>query len=93
MIIWLALYPRSGNTFLRVVLHNLYGVATYSVYDDDDPVAQRVGPALVGYRPKPADRAPMHENDDVYFVKTHKRRKTDAYAAICLVRDGRDAVV
>jgi hypothetical protein len=93
MIVWLASYPRSGNTFLRVVLHNLYGVPTYSIYDDSDPVAQRVGPALVGYRPKPADRTLMTDGADVYFVKTHKRPRADGYPAIYLVRDGRDAVV
>ncbi len=93
MIIWLASYPRSGNTFLRIVLHRLYGVPTYSVYDDDDPVALRVGPALVGYRPKPIDRAAMRDSAEVYFTKTHKRRKGDSYRALYLVRDGRDAVV
>jgi hypothetical protein len=93
VIVWLASYPRSGNTFLRVVLHNVYGVPTYSVYEDDDPVAQRVGPALVGYRPRPADRTLMTDSTDPYFVKTHKRRKADGHPAICLVRDGRDAVV
>jgi hypothetical protein len=35
----------------------------------------------------------MTEGDDVYFVKTHKRRKADGYPCIYLVRDGRDAVV
>ena len=93
MIVWLASYPRSGNTFLRIVLHGVYGVPTYSVYDDDDPVAQRVGTGLVGYRPKPVDRRKMAEDADVYFVKTHKRRKADRHPAIYLVRDGRDAVV
>ena len=93
MIVWLASYPRSGNTFLRVVLHNVYGVSTYSVYEDNDPVAQRVGPALVGYRPKPAERTRMIDGADVYFVKTHKRRKADGFPAIYLVRDGRDAIV
>jgi hypothetical protein len=29
----------------------------------------------------------------VHFVKTHKRRKGDGSPAICLVRDGRDALV
>ncbi len=93
MIVWLASYPRSGNTFLRVVLHALYGVPTYSVYDDDDPVAQRVGPDLVGYRRKPGSRDFMAASDELFFVKTHKRRKADGWPAIYLVRDGRDAVV
>jgi hypothetical protein len=93
VIVWLASYPRSGNTFLRAVLHALYGLPTYSVYEDDDPVAQRVGPRLVGYQPKPRDRALMADSDDIFFVKTHKRRKADGHPAIYLVRDGRDAVV
>lgn len=93
MIVWLASYPRSGNTFLRIVLHRLYGVPTYSVYEDDDPVAQRVGPELVGYRPKPAERTAMIDSAEVFFTKTHKRPKADGCPAIYLVRDGRDAVV
>lgn len=93
MIIWLASYPRSGNTFLRIVLHQLYGVSTYSIYDDNDPVAQRIGPTLVGYQPKPFDCQKMAQSSELFFVKTHKRRKSDPYPAIHLVRDGRDAVV
>jgi hypothetical protein len=88
MIIWLASYPRSGNTFTRIVLHRLYNLPTYSVYDDHDPVAQRIGPELVDYRPIPADRAALHECDEMFFIKTHKRRKGDGYPAIYLVRDG-----
>jgi hypothetical protein len=93
VIVWLASYPRSGNTFLRIVLHRLYGVPTYSVYEDGDPVAQRVGPALLGYLPRPADREVMTGGPNVHFVKSHKRRKADRHPAIYLVRDGRDAVV
>jgi hypothetical protein len=93
MIFWLASYPRSGNTFFRIVLHRVFNVPTYSVYDDDDPVAQRIGLQLVGYRAKPMDRAAMAASSEFFFVKTHKRRKTDSYPAIYLVRDGRDAVV
>src|SRR5262249_29431151 len=77
----------------RIVLHRLYDVPTYSVYEDDDPVAHRVGPTIVGYRPKPADRKLMADGPEVHFVKTHKRRKTDGHPVIYLVRDGRDAVV
>jgi hypothetical protein len=93
MIVWLASYPRSGNTFLRIVLHRLYGAPTYSVYDDDDPVAQRLGPELVGYRQRPKDLRELADAAEMSFVKTHKRRKADDYAAIYLVRDGRDAIV
>lgn len=93
MIVWLASYPRSGNTFLRIVLHRLYGAPTYSIYDDDDPVAQRIGPGLVGYRPKPADRAWMCDGAEVFFTKTHKRHKGDHHRAIYLARDGRAAVI
>src|SRR5262245_9850273 len=93
MIVWLASYPRSGNTFLRIVLHRVYGPPTYSIYDGDDPVAQRVGPELVGYRPKPLRRSELVASDELFFVKTHKRRKADDSPAIYLVRDGRDAVV
>jgi hypothetical protein len=50
VIVWLDSYPRSGNTLLRIVLRRLYGAPTYGIYDDD-PVAQRVGLGLVGYRP------------------------------------------
>ncbi|APV48481.1 hypothetical protein BWI17_01530 [Betaproteobacteria bacterium GR16-43] len=29
MIVWVASFPRSGNTFFRILLHRLYGVPTY----------------------------------------------------------------
>jgi hypothetical protein len=92
MIVWLASYPRSGNTFLRLVLHRLFNVSTYSVYENDW-VAQRVGAELVGYRLLPADRTEMRDSAEIYFTKTHKRRKADDYPAVYLVRDGRDTVV
>lgn len=59
MIVWLASYPRSGNTFRRIVLHRLYGVPTYVVYDVDG-VAQQIGPELMGFRERPADLRPRH---------------------------------
>src|SRR5262252_5675644 len=31
--IWLASYPRSGNTFLRILLQNLFRLPTYSIYN------------------------------------------------------------
>jgi hypothetical protein len=81
MPIRVASYPRSGNTFLRIVLHRRYGIRTSTVYDVDG-VAARLGPDSVGYA------------DVSEFVKTHRPRDpADEDPAICLIRDGRDAVV
>jgi hypothetical protein len=42
VIVWVASFPRSGNTLLRIVLHRLYGIGTSTVYDVDG-VAKRLG--------------------------------------------------
>jgi hypothetical protein len=95
MILWIASFPRSGNTFLRILLHRIYGVGTSTIYDFDG-VADRVGAGLVGAVDRPASLAAPREADAVHFVKTHRCRDADVAdedRAICLVRDGRDAVV
>jgi hypothetical protein len=95
VIVWVASYPRSGNTFLRIALHRLYGIATSTVYDVDG-VAQRLGPDLVGFEARPAEVATMRDDDRLHFVKTHRPRDAAVHErdhAICLVRDGRDALV
>jgi hypothetical protein len=95
MIVWVCSYPRSGNTFLRIVLKHLYGIRTSVVYDVDG-VAERIGRELVGYTDRAASIDAMRASSEVHFVKTHRQRDCDvdeADPAICLVRDGRDAVV
>jgi len=95
MIVWIASFPRSGNTFLRILLNRIYGVSTSTVYDVDG-VAERVGAGLVGATDRPAPVAEFRASRDVHFVKTHRPRDASVAAddrAICLVRDGRDAVV
>ena len=95
MLVWVASFPRSGNTFLRIVLHRRYGLRTSTVYDVDG-VARRVGPDLIGFTERPDTIAGMRADDAVHFVKTHRQRGADvdpADPAICLVRDGRDALV
>ncbi|BCJ47789.1 sulfotransferase [Actinoplanes ianthinogenes] len=92
---WIASFPRSGNTFLRIVLHRLYGVTTSTVYDVDG-VAERLGRDLVGSTDRPGSLAEMRAGDEPHFVKTHRQRDADVAEddpAICLVRDGRDALV
>lgn len=95
MIVWLASFPRSGNTFLRILLNRLYGVRSSVVYDVDG-VAQRLGEPFVGYEDRPASYEAMRASSAVHFVKTHRQRDQDvdeADRAICLVRDGRDSLV
>lgn len=91
MIIWVASYPRSGNTFLRIVLKQLYGVRTSTVYDVDG-VAARLGPDLVGFEERPSSIEEMRASGKLHFVKTHRRRTGEEDRAICLVRDGRDSI-
>jgi hypothetical protein len=70
-------------------------VRTSVVYDVDG-VAARLGPDLIGYTDRPATIEAMRASDQVHFIKTHRQRDTQIAAtdrAICLVRDGRDALV
>jgi hypothetical protein len=95
VIVWIASFPRSGNTYLRIVLNRLYGVRTSVVYDFDG-VADRLGPALVGFEERPGTFAAMRESAHVHLVKTHRpldQLVLDGDKAICLVRDGRDCLV
>jgi hypothetical protein len=91
MIIWLASYPRSGNTFFRMLLHYSCGLSTYSIYDDllfDQLHASET----IGHERLPASIDELAHADQVYFVKTHGL-PMDANPAVYLVRDGRDVLV
>lgn len=85
-MIWLASYPRSGNTLFRLVLHQIYERPTYSLYTDD-ALAGGID-RLVGHRHYVKGIA-----DDNVFVKTHEHPFGDGHKAIYIVRDGRDAIV
>ncbi len=79
MIVWLASFPRSGNTYFRIALEKLYGQKSLSLYEDDpDRIRQ--------------DLAALRQSCDVHFIKTHELPNDDS-PAILLVRDGRDAMV
>src|SRR5262249_18415500 len=94
-IVWIASFSRSGNTFLRIVLHRHFGIET-SVDYDFDGVAERVGGDFIGFRDRPSSYDEMRQSSEVYFVKTHRQRDDRVHEsdkAICLVRDGRDALV
>lgn len=95
MIIWIASYPRSGNTFVRLVLHHYFGLQTYSVYDDhydigkDKRTREIVGHSFLPEGWEPAEAASSKE---LWLVKTHNLPADDE-RAIYIIRDGRDVMV
>jgi len=97
VIIWLASYPRSGNTLLRLILHECFGLKTWSIYDDIADVGSRTEfSQIVGHNKHGLDQESFtkkaSDSSDVYFVKTHDRPRDDQ-KSIYIVRDGRSAIV
>ena len=90
MIVWLASYPRSGNTLFRMALKHVYGLETYSAYEDPDITGMGAAPT-VGHAGR-AKIKRLSRSRKTYLVKTHTRVPDDR-AAIYIVRDGRDACV
>ena len=97
MIVWLASFPRSGNTFLRSMLRQALGLYSYSIYNDgddiggNDDVRQAVGHLFIN--------GPIEEfckestlGPEIVPVKTHEP-PIDRAPAIYVVRDGRAALV
>jgi Sulfotransferase domain len=96
VIVWLASYPRSGNTMLRMLLHRLYGQPSYSLYEENpggagrnDGIADVAGSAGHVSEPELDD---LRQRGETAFVKTHGLAVDDS-PALCLIRDGRDALV
>jgi hypothetical protein len=98
MVIWLASYPRSGNTFFRILLHYLYDLETYSVYPLQDAGQQSLEDVdklrlLVGQPEIPFDLQAAAVDSAPWYIKTHDLPGEDEAPAILIVRDGRDALV
>lgn len=97
MLIWLASYPRSGNTLLRILLNRGFGLETLSLYDDHfEGGYDRVFQQVVAHRKhglsRDEIRAAAAALPTIVFMKTHELPDDDA-KAICIVRDGRASVV
>lgn len=41
MIIWIASYPRSGNRYLRTLLHHYYGIERTTIYSTGKQIAPK----------------------------------------------------
>jgi DNA repair exonuclease SbcCD ATPase subunit len=99
MIVWLASYPRSGNTFFRVILNSIFGIKTYSIYNDRSDIgADEDTSKVVGHEflPQDFDIQKAREEKKVYYIKTHERldsRVDENDKVIYLIRDGREATL
>jgi len=100
MIVWLASYPRSGNTLLRMLLKRAFGIPSFSLYDEkpgpDHDAGIHVVGREIGARHHGLAAKRFHElasaKKRTYFVKTHDAPWDEA-PAIYVVRDGRAATV
>jgi len=97
MIVWLASFPRSGNTMLRILLHRCYGRLSYSLYDEssgDGTARENSFAGIAGFAGRVTGPAleELRQQPEISFVKTHGHPVDDS-PALCLVRDGRDALV
>lgn len=89
--LWLASYPRSGNTLLRTILWHCFGLRSASVYRDDlggnRLLEEHVGHIAYG----PRGQVLLRQNEPL-LLKTHER-PVDHRPAIYVLRDGRAASV
>jgi len=95
MIIWLASYPRSGNTFLRIILNNIFNIKTYSVYNDLKDIESHIETkATVGHilLPKDFNIESARNSGEDYFIKTHKHPSSITDKVIYIIRDGRNSI-
>ena len=92
-MIWLASYPRSGNTFFRALVYEVYGAHTHEFYDrHGDPASSEALRTIFGAATTRPSLEEMKSAEACYLVKTHEMPDDDC-PAIYLVRDGRDALV
>jgi len=93
MKLWLASYPRSGNTFLRQVLHYCFDIGSTAVYDEHAGLVEAPWLAdRIGYAGRLENAQAALEGDSWIAVKTHDYPADDA-PAIYVVRDGRSALI
>lgn len=97
MIVWLASYPRSGNTLLRLIVEKVFAIDTYSLYPEYEMDISADGLQLLK-----GDTAKSHDVGAIYAAAHDSRRlhvmkihdvPIDDFPAIFLERDGRAACV
>ena len=95
MIVWLASYPRSGNTLLRTILKRCFDLCSYEDVPIDRPGEFRDNPDMIGHLEKQEAwddfYAKALASPELFLVKTHLPPR-DEQPFIYAVRDGRLSV-
>ena len=89
--VWLASYPRSGNTFLRTILWHCFGLRSSSIYPNDLGDNQKLA-KYVGHIERGPDIQKQRQENGISLIKTHGP-PTNNDPAIYVIRDGRAACV
>ena len=90
-ITWLASYPRSGNTYLRTILFNCFGIKTASIYPKDLG-GNKILENFVGHIEHNENKTITFKKGSIPIIKTHKLNQ-DENRTIYIIRDGRAASV
>lgn len=90
-IIWLASYPRSGNTYLRTVLWHCFALRSASIYPNDLGGNKKLEEYTGHIEHGPDMQIQLHKNG-APLIKTHDISRDDN-PAIYVIRDGRAATV
>ena len=95
--LYVASYPRSGNTLVRSILWNCFGLRSVSRYEEPDTLlSSREIANMVGAHPPLDGRAGFRAMVDQQGIVPHKvhdiSAATDDMAAIYVIRDGREVM-
>jgi hypothetical protein len=106
VLVWVASYPRSGNSLFRLTIRDAFGIGEVGNIHRNDLalgyLGDKVGTGERAYAPRPElvglDRhdllGAIRERPEPFFIKTHRLRDAlDPAPAAYIVRDGRDALV
>lgn len=88
-VVWLASYPRSGNTMLRIILSQCFGLPSAAIYREDFGGNEALH-ELTGRIAPTSEGVIDFGNVPVRVLKTHGRPQ-DGSKAIYVVRNGVDA--
>ena len=96
-VVYLASWPRSGNTMLRAILWHCFGIRSGSRYVEAGTLHHVAIRDLVGslpWYPSGKEAAQAMSGQAIFVMKTHELTNASSdVPAIYLVRDGREACV